>query len=67
MYTLTEAVIYDRSLYGLSWSWQLWKCRLKKYMVTMVSVTILAMFCQSTLNPSSLKENNAIPFLSLDE
>lgn len=31
------------------------------------SVTIQAMFCQSTLNPSSLKENNAVPFLSLDE
>lgn len=25
------------------------------------SVTILAMFCQNALNPSSLKENNAIP------
>lgn len=31
------------------------------------SVTIQTMFCQSTLNPSSLKENNAVPFLSLDE
>lgn len=31
------------------------------------SVTILAMFCQNTSNPSSLKENNAVPFLSLDE
>lgn len=31
------------------------------------SVAKLAMFCQNTLNLSSLKENNAIPLLSLDE
>lgn len=31
------------------------------------SVTIQAMFCQSALNASSLKENNAISFLTADE
>lgn len=67
IYALTGAIIYDALYTALSELSVVEMQARKIYSNDGFSVTKQAMFCQSTLNPSSLKENNAIPFLLLGE